>query len=115
MTPGPPGTRTRAERQALQAASFDRIGARYDEAFPHKEGQLAAGEWLINRMPPGSRVLDVGCGTGLPTARQLADAGFDVTGIDSSEGMLQLAGRDVPTATFRRLDVADLPARGVAA
>jgi cyclopropane fatty-acyl-phospholipid synthase-like methyltransferase len=114
MTSGTRGTHTRAERQALQAAAFDRIGARYDEAFPHKEGQLAAGEWLINRLPPGARVLDVGCGTGVPTARQLTHAGYEVTGIDISEGMLQLARRDVPTATFRQLDVADLPAKGIA-
>ena len=114
MTSGTRGTHTRAERQALQVAAFDRIGARYDEAFPHKDGQLAAGEWLVNRLSPGSRVLDVGCGTGLPTARQLVDAGFDVTGIDLSDGMLQLARRDVPMAAFRQLDVADLPAKGVA-
>ncbi|HZB34226.1 MAG TPA: methyltransferase domain-containing protein [Streptosporangiaceae bacterium] len=113
MTSGTRGTDIRAERQALQAAAFDRIGARYDEAFPHKEGQLAAGEWLIDRLPPGSRVLDVGCGTGLPTARQLTEAGYEVTGIDISDGMLQLAGRDVPTATFRLLDVADLPTTSV--
>jgi cyclopropane fatty-acyl-phospholipid synthase-like methyltransferase len=114
MTSGTRGTRTRAERQALQAAAFDRIGARYDEAFPHKEGQLAAGEWLINRLSPGSRVLDVGCGTGLPTARQLTNAGYEVTGIDISDGMLQLFCRDVPMAASRQLDVANLPAKGIA-
>jgi cyclopropane fatty-acyl-phospholipid synthase-like methyltransferase len=104
----------RAERQALQAAAFDRIGERYDEAFPHKEGQLEAGEWLARRLRPGARVLDVGCGTGLPTARQLADAGCEVIGIDISDGMLQLARRDVPGATFHQLDVDDLPAKGMA-
>jgi len=99
----------RAERLAAQALAFDRIGKAYDEAFPHKEGQLAAGEWLTERLQPGARVLDVGCGTGVPTARQLADAGCDVTGIDISEGMLDLARREVPGATFLRLDVADVP------
>ena len=114
MTSETQGTHTRAERQALQSAAFDRIGERYDEAFPHKEGQLEAGEWLIRRLPPGARVLDVGCGTGLPTARQLTDAGYEVTGIDISDGMLQLARRDVPRATFRQVDVVDLPAKGIA-
>ncbi|HEU5156533.1 MAG TPA: class I SAM-dependent methyltransferase [Streptosporangiaceae bacterium] len=113
MTSGTQDTQTSAERQALQAAAFDRIGERYDEAFPHKEGQLAAGGWLINRLAPGARVLDVGCGTGLPTARQLADAGLKVTGIDISDGMLQLARRDVPDATFRQIDVRRLPAMGI--
>jgi cyclopropane fatty-acyl-phospholipid synthase-like methyltransferase len=105
--------RARAERLSAQALALDRIGepyaGAYDEAFPHKEGQLAAGQWLIERLRPGARVLDVGCGTGVPTARQLADAGCDVTGIDVSEGMLELARREVPGATFLRLDVNDVP------
>jgi ubiquinone/menaquinone biosynthesis C-methylase UbiE len=113
MTSDPQETRARTERQALQAAAFDRIGERYDEAFPHKDGQLEAGDWLVDRLWPGAKVLDVGCGTGLPTARHLAGAGCDVTGIDISDGMLQLARRDVPEGTFHQLDVADLPAKGI--
>ncbi|HEX6472884.1 MAG TPA: class I SAM-dependent methyltransferase [Streptosporangiaceae bacterium] len=113
MASDPQETPTRTERQALQAAAFDRIGERYDEAFPHKEGQLEAGDWLADRLWPGAKVLDVGCGTGLPTARRLADAGCDVTGIDISDGMLQLARRDVPEGTFYQLDVAALPAKGI--
>ncbi|MFI9719023.1 class I SAM-dependent DNA methyltransferase [Streptomyces sp. NPDC052396] len=91
-----------------QAEAFDAIGDRYDEAFPHKEGQLAAGAWLAGSLPPGSRVLDVGCGTGLPTARQLAAAGHRVTGVDLSSGMLELARTHVPEATFHLADLADL-------
>jgi len=101
-----------AARQARQAAAFDAIGRRYDEAFPHKEGQIAAGKWLLARLPAGARVLDVGCGTGLPTARQLVDSGMDVTGIDISAGMLELAGEYVPEAHLERLDLFDLPGTG---
>ncbi|MFF3707052.1 class I SAM-dependent DNA methyltransferase [Streptomyces phaeochromogenes] len=91
-----------------QAEAFDAIGDRYDEAFPHKEGQLSAGEWLIDSLPAASRVLDLGCGTGVPTTRQLTDAGFEVVGIDLSRRMVQLAGEYVPGATFHQLDIADL-------
>ncbi|MBW8828396.1 MAG: hypothetical protein JF606_02980 [Burkholderiales bacterium] len=42
-----------------QAEAFDTIGNRYDEAFPHKEGQVSAGEWLIRSLPAGSRVPDL--------------------------------------------------------
>ncbi|MEV0437844.1 methyltransferase domain-containing protein [Streptomyces spectabilis] len=93
-----------------QAEAFDAIGAAYDIAFPHKEGQLAAGKRLVAELPAGSRVLDVGCGTGLPTARQLTDAGHTVLGVDLSAGMLDLARGNVPppAAEFRRLDLADL-------
>ncbi|MFI1969118.1 class I SAM-dependent DNA methyltransferase [Streptomyces cinnamoneus] len=91
-----------------QAEAFDAIGDRYDEAFPHKEGQLAAGAWLAAALPPGSRILDVGCGTGLPTARQLVEAGHEVVGNDLSPGMLDLARVNVPGATFHLGDLADL-------
>jgi predicted TPR repeat methyltransferase len=91
-----------------QAAAFDNIGEKYDQAFPHKDGQIAAGEWLIGQLDPGARVLDAGCGTGLPTTRQLLDAGMSVTGIDISEVMLQLARRNVPQARLLGLDLAEV-------
>ena len=39
------------------------------------------------QLAPGSRILDVGCGTGRH-AIELARRGFEVTGVDISEGML---------------------------
>ncbi len=39
------------------------------------------------RLPPGSRILDVGCGTGRH-AVELARRGYQVTGVDISSGML---------------------------
>ncbi|MFI1096839.1 class I SAM-dependent DNA methyltransferase [Streptomyces sp. NPDC020917] len=95
-----------------QAEAFDAIGDRYDEAFPHKEGQIEAGGWLTASLPKGARVLDLGCGTGMPTARQLTDAGLHVTGIDLSPGMLALARRNVPDAEFVRGDIGDLVTGG---
>lgn len=97
-----------------QAEAFDAIGSRYDEAFPHKEGQLAAGRWLAESLEPGSRVLDLGSGTGLPTAEQLATAGHRVLGVDLSATMVELAGKNVPAAEFHRRDIAELSPDGPA-
>lgn len=99
---------TSSAHRGAQAAAFDNIGERYDQAFPHKEGQVAAGDWLIGQLEAGDRVLDAGCGTGVPTARQLLAAGLSVTGIDISEVMLALARQNVPGADLRQLDLTEI-------
>ncbi|TDQ50257.1 class I SAM-dependent DNA methyltransferase [Actinorugispora endophytica] len=106
----PDADRAWTERETSQATAYDDIGDRYDDAFPHKEGQVECVDLLLGKLPPGARVLDVGCGTGLPTSRQLADAGCEVTGIDISPGMLDIARRNVPKARFLRFDMIDLAA-----
>ncbi|WP_099902146.1 class I SAM-dependent methyltransferase [Streptomyces sp. TLI_171] len=97
----------RAER-ARQAAAFDAIGGRYQEVFPARSGQLDCGAWLLAELPAGALVLDVGCGAGEPTARQLAEGGLRVIGVDLSEGMLAQAAIAAPAAALHRLDVLDL-------
>ena len=63
---------------------FDRIGKRYDESFVERDAQVAEGAWLIEQLTGAARVLDLGCGSGLPTAKQLLDAGIEVVGVDES-------------------------------
>jgi ubiquinone/menaquinone biosynthesis C-methylase UbiE len=113
MVIGKPGSSARPdqawiEREQSQARAFDAMSARYDEAFPHKEGQLAVVSTLLERVAAGARVLDVGSGTGLPTARQLVDAGCHVTGLDISPRMLEIARGNVPEAEFVLGDVMEL-------
>jgi SAM-dependent methyltransferase len=49
---------------------------------------------------PGGRVVEIGCGSGGLT-KKLADAGYDVLGVDLSAAMIRLARRKVPTVKFR--------------
>lgn len=63
--------------------------------------------WLdrfMARLVPGSRVLDAGCGNGLPAARELARAHW-VTGIDLSAVNVERARQLVPGATFECADM----------
>ncbi|GHD14303.1 class I SAM-dependent DNA methyltransferase [Nocardiopsis kunsanensis] len=106
--PPSPGTEAWAERSRSQAEAFDIIGERYDEAFPHKEGQEQHTRRLIELLPAGSHVLDLGSGTGLPTARQLVRAGARVRGHEISPHMIELARTHVPEAEFVRADIMDL-------
>ncbi|GAA0238975.1 class I SAM-dependent methyltransferase [Cryptosporangium japonicum] len=57
---------------------------------------------------PGSRVLDVGCGSGEFLA-ELAGRGVRVAGVDPAEGMVHLARRVAPTADVRLADAESLP------
>lgn len=59
-------------------------------------------DWLDTvekRVEPGSAVLDVGCGCGVPVARRLAQR-YAVTGVDLSPVQIGRARDLVPRATF---------------
>ncbi|HWR51992.1 MAG TPA: class I SAM-dependent methyltransferase [Bryobacteraceae bacterium] len=58
---------------------------------------------LIPRLPRHARILDIGCGAG-HVAAALGKRGFQVTGIDASEDMLQFARRNAPRATVLAAD-----------
>lgn len=87
--------------------AFDLIGKRYDESFVERDVQIAETAWLIEQLPAGARVLDLGCGSGLPSAKQLLEAGFEVVGVDESQVMLDLAAEQAPGASYRRDDLRD--------
>lgn len=64
-------------------------------------------EWLEvleKRVEPGSSVLDLGCGCGVPVARRLARR-YAVTGIDISPVQIARARDLVPNATFTCADM----------
>jgi SAM-dependent methyltransferase len=90
------------------AVLFDALGADYEKAFAHAPAHLSALEWLIERLPPAARTLDVGSGTGRPTAAALIEAGHTVLGVDVSPVMVELAARQVPEAEFRCGDIREL-------
>ncbi|MDW3845561.1 class I SAM-dependent methyltransferase [Micromonospora sp. BRA006-A] len=63
---------------------------------------------LATLVPPGSRILDVGCGVGL-TMAEFRRLGFDVTGLDLSPEMARRAQARNPSSTVLVGDFLDLP------
>ncbi|WP_051790641.1 class I SAM-dependent methyltransferase [Streptomyces sp. NRRL S-1022] len=97
--------RTEEERRAPAAVVFDALGLDYERAFAGSAPHRASLGRLLELLAPGSRVLDVGSGTGRPTAGTLAEAGHRVVGVDVSPVMVELAARQVPGAEFRLADI----------
>src|SRR5215469_16168286 len=84
---------------------YDAISVRYDA---WSDGDTKYRGWLSELgelMPEGASVLDLGCGSGLPVARDLTTAGFHVTGVDISAVQIQRAQELVPDAQFLLADI----------
>lgn len=54
---------------------------------------------FAGKLTPGSRILDLGCGSGI-NAEIMQNQGHSVTGLDSSESMLNLARQRCPEQFF---------------
>lgn len=105
--------RTIESYEAVAEDYQSRHGDRADVA-PVVEGfreRVADATAADDRQSP--RILDVGCGPGWESAT-LADAGFEVLGIDISPAFLADASDRAPTACFLRGDMRSLPVDGAA-
>jgi SAM-dependent methyltransferase len=93
------------ERDLL--AGYEEWSADYDGPNPLIEGEEPLIRPILDRLiEPGCRALDAACGTGRHAA-YLAGHGCEVTGVDQSSAMLDVARANVPAATF---DVGDVEA-----
>ena len=90
--------------QGYDALGEDYLAWRSAFADPAMDRML---DEFTARLPSGARVLDLGCGPGVPSTRFLADR-FKVTGVDISETQLDAARRNVPEASFVHGDLAQV-------
>jgi len=123
-TNGPIGRRTpddalahsRAGQRDLVRRGYDAVSHAYrsDLGESSRDGAETTATYagwigeLVAPLPAGARVLDIGCGAGVPADRLLVDAGMDVTGVDISPVQIDRARTLVPGATFVCADIVDL-------
>jgi ubiquinone/menaquinone biosynthesis C-methylase UbiE len=88
--------------------SYNRIAAAYVSSRRRDGQDVALLDDLVVRLPPRARVLDAGCGAGVPIAERLA-ACADVVGVDFAEVPLGLARRQVPAGRWVCADIVALP------
>jgi SAM-dependent methyltransferase len=89
---------------------FDTIAPEYDESLPAHvvEHYLAKRTRFVVEHCPRGAGLDVGCGTGV-LAERLAAAGYDMTGVDPSAGMLDVLRARAPHVRAQVASGTDLP------
>lgn len=86
---------------------YNTIAGRYlaERTRDSADVRLLAG--LIERLPANAKVLDAGCGAGIPISQILSER-FHVTGVDFSEAQIELARKNVPNAQFLCEDMTKL-------
>jgi SAM-dependent methyltransferase len=97
------------QRNAIVAAGYDALGERYSEWAAHivDDPRTLFLSQLVMRLDDGARLLDLGCGSGVPSTAWLAER-FDVVGVDASEVQLERARREIPAATFITADLCEV-------
>ena len=89
---------------------YDRNAAAWDAA--RQSGRPPAeADWLerfLEMAPPGGRLLDLGCGSGVPIARDLIASGRAVTGVDASPRLIALCRARFSEAEWIVADMREL-------
>ncbi len=85
----------------LVASGYDEISDAYFERFGVSAVRKRWVDRLVQNLPAcGGRVLDLGCGSVIPVARDLVALGHSVVGVDGSAVQIAKARKNVPAATF---------------
>lgn len=95
------------ERVEVNRAGWRAIGKHLASPqlnYTHFSGAL---EQFVKALPPGGRVLDLGCGAGA-VAKPLASCGLQVVGVDFADEMVIAARSVVPEGTFLQRSMTDI-------
>jgi SAM-dependent methyltransferase len=109
----------RARQRDLVRRGYDAISLAYrgddgEAAAPSAEDVARYTGWvaeLAALLQPRARVVDLGCGAGIPATRELAGRGLQVIGVDFSAVQLRRARRLVPAARLIQADMTALQLR----
>lgn len=97
----------------LVEAGYDSIAPRYLEfaqrnlACEPSSARMNYLQKLLERLPAQARVLELGCGAGIPCTQLLAQQAY-VTGVDISAAQIALARQHVPGAILLQADMMTL-------
>lgn len=102
-----------ASEMATVRAGYDLVAASYtaDRSAAGTGGDIDLLDAFLAQLSPQSRVLDAGCGAGIPVGDRVVAAGHSLVGLDFSISQLGLARTHVPTSRLVQGDLTTLPVR----
>jgi ubiquinone/menaquinone biosynthesis C-methylase UbiE len=95
------------DKKETVKTGYNAIAAKYLATRNEDSEDVLLLQELVQRLPEGAKVLDAGCGAGVPVTRYLSRF-FAVTGVDFAEAQIQLASKLVPQAQFFCQDITQL-------
>ncbi|HEY4123733.1 MAG TPA: methyltransferase domain-containing protein [Rhizomicrobium sp.] len=96
------------ERKKIVRDAYDKIAGRYLE---WSRGSAVRARYLdkfLRLLPDDAKVLELGCGAGLPATKTIAEQAAHVTAVDISAKQISLARKHAPAATFFCADMISL-------
>jgi cyclopropane fatty-acyl-phospholipid synthase-like methyltransferase len=95
------------QKKHLVKIGYDEY-ARRQLGYRHLTEDLNHLTKLVDRLKPNAKILDVGCGNGLPVDKFLIEKGFKVTGVDISPEQIKLVKQNLPKGNFKQMDMANI-------
>jgi 2-polyprenyl-3-methyl-5-hydroxy-6-metoxy-1,4-benzoquinol methylase len=87
---------------------YDAIAHEYNSnRLSRKEVVSEYFDSLSHFFPQSGTLLDLGCGGGEPVTAYFARKGFQITGVDISEQMIEIARKQLPQGEFIRCDMTE--------
>lgn len=92
------------------AQTYDRLADKYHAQRGNFEITHLISDFYLALHKANGTLLDLGCGTGSPTATFFLERDWDVHGVDISKGMLELAARITPKMKCTHCDMCSFSA-----
>ena len=95
------------DKKKIVKAGYNKIAHDYLASRSVDSEDVKLLDELVKRLPQGAKILDAGCGAGVPITQYLSQ-NFNVIGVDFSENQIELARKNVPQAQFLCHDITEL-------
>ncbi|NHJ84541.1 MAG: class I SAM-dependent methyltransferase, partial [Asgard group archaeon] len=95
------------DRKDVVREGYNKVASKYLAMRNEQLEEMSFLPEFSSLIPTDGRVLDAGCGGGLPFTKYLSDS-FEVIGVDISETQIELAKKNVPKGQFYLKDMTQL-------